>query len=468
MVTLISFGLFLLLFVGVGLYSVTRKKKHVTDYYVASRSINPIFVGLSAITSLYSGFMYFGFVGMTHKMGISFIWWPVAGFTGNLLGNLFYLEKFTKKAQGLNCSTFVQFLSKGTGTYYRYVSIVAALIVIAFLSVGCSGQLMAGAKAFNSMYSLDMWIGGLVILLVVLLYCYAGGIRASIWTDVVQSIVMMTTMLALTVYAVIECNGFSQLFNSLNEINPALTSVSMPQFGGWPLYLLAWFFVCFGCGISMPYVMVRHLTNKNIDNTKQVLTVYMSFYAVFMMCAFVVGLCAIVLLERHGIQDSEYALITVTKFLFNDVMVGVMLAGIFAGIISTADSLILVCSSAITKDLFPKLGNKYSYAKLSTLLVGVVVYLTFMYGSKSVFSIVMFSVSAMACAFAPVLILYLHGKKPKELTVVLMMVLTVTSIVVWREVGLAKIVNEGIFAFPFAFVVYFVSEGFYKLRSKKS
>jgi sodium/proline symporter len=456
--TLVSFLFFLLVFIAIGLYSVKHKKRHVKDYYVASREISPTFVALSAVTSMCSGFMFFGYVGMAYKMGFSFSWWAITAFIGMYAGYYFFLEKFTKKAQNLNCSTFVQVLSKGTGNYYRYVSIIAGLIAFIFLSVGCSGQLMAGAKAFNSMYEFDIRLSGFIVITIVLLYCYAGGIRASIWTDVAQSIVMAFSMAALAFMGVYEIGGFSNLVAELKSIDPNLVSMEVNKFGGWKLYAFSWLIMHFASSIALPYVMVRHLTNKSTEKSKKVLNIYCSYQLAFFMFASLIGFSARVLLTKYHVMDVEYALLSLTKLVFNDVMVGVMLAGIFAGIISTADSLVLVCSSTITKDLFPKLGNKYSYAKLSTLLVAILVYFIFLTGSKSVFSIVMFSVTAMACAFGPVIMLYLNGKKPKEITVILMMVTAIVSILLWRGYGLHQIANEAILAFPITFIVYFVSE----------
>ena len=144
---------------------------------------------------------------------------------------------------------------------------------------------------------------------------------------------------------------------------------------------------------------------------------------------------------------------TLAGQLLPDVWVGLILAGLFAATISTADSQILSCSAALTRDL--GIGRKsYLITKLGTVFVTITALLIALYGSDSVFSLVLIAWSALGSAFAPLLLVYAFGAKPSERTAVSMMIAGVAAMLLWRHYDLADAMFEIVPGILAGFVVY--------------
>lgn len=466
MVTLFSFAIFILLFIGVGLSSIKFKKKNVSDYYIASRGVSAPLVGLSAVTSLLSGFLFLGAVGAIYQHGLSIAWLFIISVIGHILVYYFYIGKFARVCKDKNFSTYTQFLSKFNGKFFYKYSIFASILIIFFLGLYASSQLLSGAKTLHSFYDIDLDIGALIVLVVVIVYCYAGGIRASIWTDAVQSLVMMLAMMCLVGSAIYEIGGFGVLFDKLNVIDGKYTSLIVG--GSYPKtfnVILKWSFLLFAVSLGLPHIMVRYMTLADTGKVKQVGTCFISYLIVFYSLSVLSGLCARVLINPEELKDVEYAFFVLSERLLPDVVIGIVMAGIFASIISTTDSLVLMCSASITKDMFPKLGNKYSYAKISTVLIGVLIYLFYLFGSRSVFDLVIMSIGAIGSVFAPLVVLFMYNKKINEITQIMMGVCSLAVYIVWHY-KYSYIVNEAVPAVITAFLVYFIGYRFSIIKNR--
>jgi sodium/proline symporter len=129
--------------------------------------------------------------------------------------------------------------------------------------------------------------------------------------------------------------------------------------------------------------------------------------------------------------------------LLPPVFVGLILAGIFAATMSTADSLILSCSSALTHDLLPKGLETTLQIKVATILVAAFALAIALSGNQSVFSLVILAWSVLASAFAPLLIMYAIGKRVSEGQAIVMMLTGVSVALLWRYLGWHNSIYEG-------------------------
>ena len=156
----------------------------------------------------------------------------------------------------------------------------------------------------------------------------------------------------------------------------------------------------------------------NGANIRKVRAYYYSWYTSFYAAAIAVGMLARIILVKDKGFDGELALPSMAIELFPAWLVGVMLAGIFAATISTADSLVISCTGALTNDIFPKLKFNYMASKIATILVtifGVCVALYALYGGTNVFDMVVYAWAVMGTGFGPLLTLVLLGKKPNQI-----------------------------------------------------
>jgi len=437
----LSFILFLAGFIGIGLWSVRHAKKSNADYLLASQSLPSWMAGLSAMATNNSGFMFIGLIGMTYTMGLSAMWLMIGWIVGDLMGSLLIHQKLRHQTEEISAHTFSEALASWKKDLllpkYRAVS---AVITILFLGTYAAAQLNAGSKALYVLFGWDYETGALIGAAMVLAYCWAGGIRASVWTDVAQSVVMVISMAVLIWVAYDNIGGVNTLMSKLSAIDPALTSIFPQDLAFGPaLFVLGWL----GAGLGVtgqPHIMIRFMAIDESTNIRKSLAVYYSAYVIFSIMAVLVGLAARLLLVTEGQFDPELALPQLAMNFLPDVMVGLILAGLFAATMSTADSQILSCAAALTSDLYKKKTRWVT--KGGTVLIAALTLSVALYGSESVFDLVVIAWSVLAVTFSPILILRIFNAPLADMQALTMSGVGLCTIAVWRYFGLSNDLYE--------------------------
>jgi sodium/proline symporter len=456
-IVVVSFLFFLLIFLGIGVYSATRKKDTTDDYLIAGRGIGPWAMALSAVASNNSGYMFVGLIGLTFEQGVSALslmaGWVVGDYTAWLVG---IPKAVRKRSEETGSLTIPALLGSGIEGG-RIVVAVAGLIVLALLGTYAAAQLIAGGKALHVLFGWDTRIGAVLGAAIVVAYCFAGGIRASIWTDVAQSAVMVVAMNLLLVVGVVEAGGPSSLWSRLIAIDPQLVSFlpdSLPF--GAALFLLGWFAAGFGV-VGQPHIMVRAMTLESTEKMAVARRVYVVWNALFSVSAVGVGLVARALLTESTGFDPELAMPMLAVELLPGALVGLVLAGLFAATMSTADSQVLSCAAAVTQDIapLPERGNRY--AKLGTLLVTAIVLAIALKGG-SVFALVILAWSGLAASLGPLLVVRSLGGTPHPVTAIAMMATGFLVALGWGEYGMGYSVglNEALPGMAGGFAIYLI------------
>ncbi len=398
----ITFIGFMLLFTGVGIYSATQKQNNTTDYLLAGRSVNPWFTALSAMSTGQSGFLFIGQVGYAYKIGISSIWLSIGWALGDYIAWWLFFRKLREISEETETETVSGFLGQNTNGV-RVITVISALITIAFLGTYAAAQLAAGSKALSAVFNWDYRIGVVIGTVIVVIYCFSGGIRASIWTDTIQAIVMIFSLLLLLVVSIIKCGGFNGLLTQLGGIDPALVNLSPADLPlGFIPFFLGWTVAGFGV-VGQPHIMVRAMAIDNAQNVAKARDIKAIASLIAAFASLGVGLTARVLLpELLNSNGSELALPLLALNLLPAALVGLMLAGVFSATMSTADSQILSCSAALTQDVFPQFAHSYKIVKLGTLTVTATVFVIALAENQSVFFLVTFAWSALASALGSI------------------------------------------------------------------
>ncbi len=454
----LSFIFFLILFTVVGVYAATQKQDTTTDYLLAGRNVNPIAIALSALSTGQSGFLFTAQVGYAYTQGISSIWLATGWAIGDYLAWTLVFKRLRQVSEASDSETVPAFLAqKQPG--YRWISIVSALITIFFLGTYAAAQLLAGSKALNSIFGWDYAWGIVIGAIVVVLYCFSGGIRASIWTDSIQTVVMIGALLLLLITTIVAGGGVSNLYTDLREIDINLVSLfpSNLTWGFMPFFI-GWLVAGFGV-VGQPHILVRAMAVDNADNVGQARDIKTICGLFTAFAAIAIGLAAKVLIP--SITDPELALLDLSQELLPGVLVGVMLAGLFAATISTADSQILSCSAALTQDLFPGLAKSYKYAKLGTLLVCAITLAIALINNDSVFGLITFAWSILASGLGVLLILRCFERLVPTPVAIAMMVTGITSAMTWKlGLGFSNAVYEVLPGMLASLLVYLVTSSF--------
>ena len=193
----ITFIAFLLLFIAVGIYSSTQKQNTTTDYLLASRNVNPWLTALSAMATGQSGFLFIGSIGFSYKLGFASIWIPLAWTIGDYIAWSLIFKRLRLVSQQTDSDTISSFLgqeNQGSKNQGRLITIISALITIGILGTYAAAQLVAASKGLSAIFSWNYQVGIIIGAVIVVAYCFSGGIRASIWTDSLQGILMIVSL----------------------------------------------------------------------------------------------------------------------------------------------------------------------------------------------------------------------------------------------------------------------------------
>ena len=230
-----------------GSLSVLKKKNTSLDYLLANQEIKPWLAAISAIATSNSGYMFIGQIGFTYVYGLQSVWLMFGLIFGDFISSLFVHKNLRKKSQELKVVSFANLVSKWHGANYKYVQLFGGFIILIFLSTYAAAQLNAGSKSMHILFGLDYRLGAIIGGILVLLYCFSGGIRASIWTDAAQSLVMIIAMFLMVFFGIKELGGFSNFINELHKISPDymkwFPSTKFSEFLLAPyMFIIGWFF----------------------------------------------------------------------------------------------------------------------------------------------------------------------------------------------------------------------------------
>ncbi|HUD96338.1 MAG TPA: sodium/proline symporter, partial [Woeseiaceae bacterium] len=245
----LSFLVFLLLFVGVGLSSALRARGSRNDYYLASRSVSPRLAGLSAVATNNSGYMFIGVIGFTYTTGLAAIWLMVGWIAGDFIGSLFIHRKLRQFTERTDEASFAAVLARWHGDEFRSWRRIAAVVMLVFLGAYAAAQISAGGKALQGVLGWNPNTGAVVVAAMILAYSVAGGIRASIWTDAAQSTVMLAAMCLLFVVGILGQGGVLPAIGKMEAVPGFLnlfpSSLLFPGAIGMGLFVLGWMFAGF-------------------------------------------------------------------------------------------------------------------------------------------------------------------------------------------------------------------------------
>lgn len=455
----LTFVAFLLLFVIVGVSSIRLSRKTTVDYLLAEHNIKPWLAALSAVATNNSGYMFIGLIGYTYAVGLQSIWLMIGWIWGDFLASITIHKKLRQKTQERKAHTYAGVLATWQGEEFKVYRLIAGIVSLIFLGSYAAAQFTAAAKALHVILEWPLTSGAVIGALIVVLYCFAGGIRASIWTDAAQSIVMIVAMFALLYVGLHQAGGVASAMESWGRVEGFMDwfprDMAGGAIGGPILFILGWVFAGFGVA-AQPHIMIRFMALDDPEKMGRTRGYYYSWFILFWGAATGVGMLAKILLPQAAGFDAELALPMMAQQLLPGPFVGLILAGIFAATISTADSLILSCSASFTNDIFRKKKFDYNINKLATLGTAAVALGITLTGNQSVFDLVMVSWAALSAAFLPLLFVYIRQHPLSEASAILLSATSLSIMLLWRHLGYHNTVYEIFPAVVGSLIIYYL------------
>lgn len=405
-ITLVFYNLIL---IGVGLWARGRNKD-VEDFYLGGRGLGPWVAAISASASSSSAWTLLGVSGAAYAWGLPALWlFPstVGGFLFNWLWVAPRLQKLATAEKAVTLSEVIA--PPAAGRHRNLILRTAALIIVFCFTFYIASQFEAAGKAFESVFDLSKQNAIMIGAGIVLAYTLLGGFWAVSVTDSVQGILMVVASVALPIVSLSAVGGFGALADGL----AAIGDVGSPIGTG---ALVGVFFVLglFGIGVGypgQPHVVNRFMALKDDRALRQGRIIALGWAAIVYAGMLLLGLSARVLFADLG--DSEQVLFHAANELLPAVISGVMVAAVLSAIMSTADSQLLVASSAISYDWNLAAGKDTSGLTntRATVIVVLILATTLALGWRAdIFSRVLFAWSAAGSAFGPILIMRLLGR----------------------------------------------------------
>lgn len=396
--------------IGVGLWARARNRD-LADFFLAGRGLGPWIAAISASASSSSAWTLLGVSGAAYAWGLPALWLFPATVGGFLLNWAWVAPRLRKLAGAEGAVTLSAVVAPvGLGESRRVILRAAAVIIVFCFVFYVASQFEAAGKAFESTFGLSKQASILIGAGIVLAYTLLGGFWAVSVTDTVQGLLMFGAAIVLPAAALTAVGGVDALVAGLSANAGAGSPTASLSF------VMAIFFVLGILGIGVgypgqPHVVNRFMALKDEKSLRHGRIIALSWAVLVYAGMLTLGLSARVLFADLG--DSEQVMFRVAGDLLPPVVAGVILAAVLSAIMSTADSQLLVASSAISYDWNLADGSKQSgLAKSRATVLAVLVLATVLalLWRADIFSRVLFAWSSLGAAFGPILIMRLIGR----------------------------------------------------------
>jgi sodium/proline symporter len=440
----ITFAVYLCVILAIGIYASQRTSSSA-DYFLGGRSLGPWPSALSAGASDMSGWLLLGLPGYAYIAGIESFWLAAGLLIGTYCNWLFIAKRLrTYSARASDSLTLPEFFANRFGGNTKALQVISALFILLFYLFYTSAGLVAGGKLFATVFAMDYQLAVVIGTLCVVFYTFLGGFLAVSWTDLIQGLLMAAALMYVPLVAIDMVGGSSEALHSMQLKNPELLTL-WNDVKGEPLTavaivsLLAWGLGYFG----QPHILARFMairSNNDIPTARRIAT---SWTILCMLGALGVGMAGRLFVDANipgGIQDPEKVFMVLVNALFHPVIAGVLLAAILAAIMSTADSQLLVSSSAFTEDLYRTLFRKNAsqkevviVARLAVLGVSLIALALAMNPESSVLGLVSYAWAGFGAAFGPALLFSLFWKRMNQFGALAGILLGGITVVAWKQ-----------------------------------
>ncbi|WP_114417031.1 sodium/proline symporter PutP [Marinospirillum perlucidum] len=435
-----TFIVYIAVIMGIG-WIAYQRTQNLSDYILGGRALGPWSSALSAGASDMSGWLLLGLPGAAYASGLSASWIAVGLLAGTWLNWLFMaprLRLYSFKAS--DSLTLPEFLEQRFRDKTNMLRVVSALFILLFFLFYTSSGLVAGGKLFETVFNLDYKLAVVLGTLAVVSYTMFGGFLAVSWTDLLQGLMMAAALAIVPLWAMGELGGMNATFSSIRDLNPNLLTWFSDETGTALSFIgivssLAWGLGYFG----QPHILARFAAISSADRIPAARRIAVSWTALTLFCAMLIGLIGTVFLS-NGLGDGETVFMVMVNALFHPVIAGILLAAILAAVMSTADSQLLVSSSALTEDFYKSIFRKdadqkelVKIGRIAVILIALAAMLLALNDDSTVLDLVSYAWAGFGATFGPVLLLALFWKRATALGAMAGIVIGGVTVVVWAN-----------------------------------
>ncbi len=471
------FILYLILLVGVGIYTFSLNKTH-EDYLLAGRKLGPWVVAFSERASGESAWLLLALPGAAITIGLSESW-AVVGIIMGIIASWFLIaEKLRDETEKYGALTIPQFLHLRYNDDSNIIRLFSSFIISFFFLFYVSAQFHASGKVLNSLFHLDTIVGISVGAIIIIIYTLMGGFLAVAWTDLIQGLLMIGTLVILPIAGLIELGNIDMTIRDGLEISTSDYKNNNMSFfmgrSGIDALIVALGGLSWGLGyLGQPHLLIRYMAIRGSKEIKIARKIAIAWAIPGISGSFFIGLIALAYFGKPPYDllliDAEQTMPMLASKLLHPMIAGLFISGAVAAMMSTADSQLLVSTSAITEDLgigFKIRANSLdavTNSRIFTVVMGVIAYgiaLFSEYTDKTIFSVVSYAWSGLGSAFGPALLMTLWWKKTTRMGIIAGLLTGFFTTIVWVNIPyLNDKITERLSSFIFAMIaIYLISK----------
>ena len=431
--------LYLLMLLGIGLWSARSSNKGSEEYFLGGRRLGPWVISMSEKASESSGFMTAGLPGEAYSSGLSAAWNAVSSLF-SILNWVFFAKPIRRLSELLNSLTVPDFLSSRYHDDSNIMRIISIVVMTVFQTVYIRAQFIAFGVLFEVVLGIDFSIGVIVGGIITILYTVVGGFFAVTLTDFIQGLLMAVAFIALPIVGILKIGGFNQMGYIITD---QMGSDFLKPFFGSPVLTLAGIiaiisYLFIGVGFNgAPHVLIRYMALRNTRDVKKIAIIGITWMMIAYYGAVLIGLSGLALFP--GIENPEQIFPLMAMELLPWWFAGILIAAALSALMSSIDSMLLIASSSIAEDLWNKVFYKGNLnekstirvSQISTILLGVISIIIALNPLDSVFWLAVFAWAGLATCFGPPIILSLFWKNVTRAGAITGMIVGPLVTIIW-------------------------------------
>ena len=450
-----------MLYVG---YVCSKRNSNVDDFYLGGRKLGPFVTAMSAEASDMSSWLLMGLPGVAYLTGIANATWTAIGLAiGTYLNWLIVARRIRVYSHTIHSITIPDFFSNRYGDKKYILSSAAAIMIIIFFIPYTASGFAACGKLFHSLFGVDYVVAMIISAAIIVGYCALGGFLAASTTDLIQSIVMTIALFIVVTFGIVSAGGWDAVIENAASLSGylSLSHVYDPATGTASSYsaLTAFSLLAWGLGyFGMPHVLLRFMATEDENKIKTSRRIATVWVVISMTVAVLIGIVGLAMTNAGvmpALKDSETIIINIAHVISQHGVIaafvaGIILSGILASTMSTADSQLLAAASSVSQniiqDLFGiKLSTKKSMIAARTTVVIIAIIAVFLARdpNSNVFSIVSFAWAGFGATFGPIVLFALFWKRSNLWGALAGMIAGGIMVFVWKF-GIATL--GGVFA----------------------
>lgn len=471
--------IYLLAMLAIG-FVFSKNNSDSKDFYLGGRKMGPIVTAMSAEASDMSSWLLMGLPGLAYLTGVANPSWIAIGLgIGTWFNWLIVARRLRRYSANINAITVPEFYSKRYHDNSNVLNAIAALVIIVFFIPYTASGFAACGKLFNSLFGVDYMVAMLISAAVIVGYTIMGGFKAVSTTDLIQSIVMTIALVVVVTFGISKAGGVEAVIDNAKSLPGYLsmkasydvgTNSSTPYSFLTIVSTIAWGLGYFG----MPHILLRFMAIK--DEKKLVLSRRIATIWVFiaMGITIFIGMVGLGMTKAGELgflsgSSSETIIVEIAGLISRHgvlaaIVAGLILAGILAATMSTADSQMLAAASSVSQNIVQdffkvKISEKKSLlvARLTIVVISLIGVFLARDPNSSVFNIVSFAWAGFGGTFGAVTLCALFWKRSNKWGALAGMIGGGVMVFVWKyaisRLGGAWSIYELLPAFIFSLIL---------------